>query len=67
MPKPCQVSILLEAIMQLVTQPFPFALNHNHLVKLHLNFMSFFLNRKDSISRGHRVKLERQEEAKFTY
>lgn len=49
-PAPCNVTLMLEALMQLAMQPFPFSLNHSHLVKLHLTFMSFFLNRKDNIS-----------------
>ena len=53
--------------MQLATQPFPFSLSHSHLVKLHLTFMSLFLNRKDLISRGHRHSLERHEFEKYKY
>jgi len=53
--------------MQLALQPFPFSLNHSHLVKIHLTFMSFYLNRKDNISRGYRQHLERQEENKFNF
>ena len=37
------------------------------MVKLHLTFMSLFLNRKDSVSRGHRYSLERHENEKFKY
>ena len=53
--------------MNLALQPFPFSLNHSHLVKMHLTFMSFFLNRKDNISRSYRQNLQDQEEAKFKY
>jgi hypothetical protein len=53
--------------MQLALQPFPFSLNHSHLVKIHLTFMSFYLNRKDNISRSYRQTLEHQEENKFNF
>ena len=64
---PCQVSLLIEALMHLATQPFLFQLNHSHLVKMHLTFMTFFLNRKDNISRGYRQNLQEQEDSKFKY
>ena len=34
---------------------------------MHLTFMSFFLNRKDNISKGYRMNLEQQENEKFNY
>ena len=63
----CQTSLLLEALFSFVTQPEPFSLNHSHLVKMHLTFMSFFLNRKDNISRGYRQTLEQQEQDRYKF
>ena len=53
--------------MQLALQPQAYSINNSHLVKLHLSFMAFFLNRKDNISKNHRHSLERKEDEKFNY
>ena len=53
--------------MQLAMQPFPFQLNQSHLVKLHLTFMSFFLNRKDNISKAHRQSAAKKESERYGF
>ena len=41
--------------MQLSMQPMSFRLNQTQLVKIHLTFMRFFLNRKESLNMTKRT------------
>ena len=50
------IKLQIKALMQLAMQPQCFRLNDSQIDKIHLTFMRFFLNRKESLSQQNIMK-----------